>query len=147
MRVRVRISDLERGDLPAICAKTGQPCANAHGVVLRPGSHLWSPGGVRIDAVIPIAAARVRQRRALARAAWVLLAVFGAALLASLAGGGGFAFTIAVGAFVVYVALVLTGDRMWVGAQMGNEREVYLTRVHHEFTRAVDAQYGRGVSR
>jgi hypothetical protein len=83
----------------------------------------------------------------LTRAAWVLLAVFAIALLASIAAGGGVALTVALLAFIVYVALVLIGDRMWIGAQSAGEGEVYLTRVHPEFARAVDAQYGRGVNR
>ena len=65
--VRVRIDDLERGDLPALSVKTGAACANPVAIVLRPEQRPWSPRGPKIPAIVPLEAARARTRRSLTR--------------------------------------------------------------------------------
>ena len=45
---------------------------------------------------------------------------------------------------VAYVALMIVGDRLWIGAKpSAAPGEVVLTRVHHAFADAVDEQYSR----
>jgi hypothetical protein len=128
-RVRCRIADVETGDLPAICAKTGVDCANPVAVRLRVGIR-------RVHGVLPIVAGRARLVRVLVRGSWVLIAIgFGAWFLAR---------PIAVAAFAAYIALALVGDRLWLAARPGQTNdEMMLTRVHPNFAAAVDAQYGR----
>jgi hypothetical protein len=144
-RVQVLIDDLERGDLPAVCVKSGGPCANPVGVTLRPGGHAWTPFAQRVHAILPMDARRARRIRASQRASWALLFVALAGFVASVTGGGAIALTIGVVALVVYGALVIVGDRSSVGARPvpGADTTIVLTRVHPEFARAVDEQYGR----
>ena len=95
-----RVDDLEQGDLPAICAKTGEPCVglvkDTLWVVPR-----WVPAllallifpyyvGGRLD-VTPHRGRRCRSRRAalawirrFVRAAWVALVLAAAGLAAAL---------------------------------------------------------------
>jgi hypothetical protein len=142
--VRVRIDDLERGDIPALSAKTGVACANPVAIVLRPEQRPWSPTGPRISAILPLEPARARSRRLLTRTAWTLLAVGAAALLAALTGAGSAVVLIAIAAFAAYLVLVFVGERRWIGSKPSDhDGEVLLTRVHRDFARSVDQQYGR----
>jgi len=143
-RVRVRIDDLERGDLPALSVKTGRACANPVAVVLRPEQRPWSPLGPRVSAILPLEATRVRARRLLIRISWVVLVVAAAALAAAVTGVGSAVLLLAVVAIVAYVGLMIVGDLRWVGAKPSErDDEVVVTRVHPAFARAVDEQYAR----
>jgi hypothetical protein len=143
-RVRVRIDDLERGDLPARSVKTGAACANPVAIVLRPEQRPWSPAGPKIPVIVPLEPARARTRRLLTRAAWVVLVAGAAALVAALTGAGSAVLLLAGAALVVYVALMLVGELRWIGSKPSeHDGEVVLTRVHRAFARAVDEQYGR----
>ena len=143
-RVRVRIDDLQRGDLPALSVKTGEACANPVAVVLRPEQRAWSPGGRKIAVIVPLEPARARTRRRLTRVSWAFLVAGAAALAAAVTGAGSAVLLLAVVAFVAYAALVLIGELRWIGSRpSGVDCEVELTRVHRAFARAVDEQYGR----
>ena len=143
-RVRVRIDDLERGDLPALSVKTGDPCANPVAVVLRPEQRQWSPTGRKIAGIVPLEPARPRTRRRLTRVSWALLVAGAAALVAAVTGAGPAALLVAGVALVAYVSLVLIGELRWIGSRPSEiDGEVELTRVHRAFARAVDEQYGR----
>jgi|tagenome__1003787_1003787.scaffolds.fasta_scaffold20242950_2 hypothetical protein len=128
-RVTCRIADVEAGDLPAICAKTGVACANPVAVRLRVGIR-------RVHGVLPIVAARARLVRVLVRCSWVLLAIGFVAWFV--------ARPLGVAMFAAYVVLVLLGDRLWLAARPGDSNdEMIVTRVHPNFAAAVDEQYGR----
>ena len=143
-RVRVRIDDLQRGDLPALSVKTGEACANPVAVVLRPEQRAWSPGGRKIAVIVPLEPARARTRRRLTRVSWAFLVAGAAALAAAVTGAGSAVLLLAVVAFVAYAALVLIGELRWIGSRPSEvDGEVELTRVHRAFARAVDDQYGR----
>jgi len=143
-RVRVRIDDLQRGDLPALSVKTGEACANPVAVVLRPEQRAWSPGGRKIAVIVPLEPARARTRRRLTRVSWAFLVAGAAALAAAVTGAGSAVLLLAVVAFVAYAALVLIGELRWIGSRPSEvDGEVELTRVHRAFARAVDEQYGR----
>lgn len=140
----MRIDDLERGDLPALSAKTGAACANPVAIVLRPEQRPWSPLGPKISAILPLEPRRVRVRRLLTRVSWLLLVVFAAALAAAVTGVGSAVLLLAALAIVAYVGLMIVGDLCWVGAKpSGRDGEILLTRVHPTFVRAIDEQYGR----
>jgi hypothetical protein len=142
--VRVRVDDLERGDLPALSAKSGTACANPVAIVLRPEQRPWSPLGPRVDAVVPLEARRVRGRRVLARVSWAALVAGAAALVAAFTGGGSAAAVLVLVAVAAYGVLVTVGELRWIGARPSGEAgEIVLTRVHPAFARAVDEQYGR----
>jgi hypothetical protein len=143
-RVSVRVDDVERGDLPALSVKTGEPCANPVAIVLRPEARPWSPLGPRISAIVPLEASRARARRFLTRTTWVLLVAAAAAFVAALTGAGSAVLLLAVLALGAYGALVAVGETRWIGsAPAAADGEVVLTRVHRAFARAVDEQYGR----
>ncbi len=143
-QVRVRIDDLERGDLPALSVKTGQPCANPVAIVLRPEQTPLSPLGPKIEAVVPLEAGRVRARRLLTRTSWVVLVAAAAALFAGLTGAGSAVFLLAVLLLVAYAAIMFAGDRRWIGSRPSDvSGEVVVTRVHAAFAAAVDEQYNR----
>jgi hypothetical protein len=143
-RVRVRIDDLERGDLPALSVKTGEACANPVAIVLRPEQRPWSPSGPKIAVIVPLEPARARTRRRLTRVSWVFLVAGAAALVAAVTGAGSAVLLLAGCALVAYVSLVLIGELRWIGSRpSGVDGEVELTRVHRAFARAVDEQYGR----
>src|SRR3954463_7348939 len=126
-RVTCRIADVEAGDLPAICAKTGVACANPIAVRLRVGIR-------RVHGVLPIVAARARLVRVLVRCSWVLLAIGFVAWFV--------ARPLGVAMFAAYVVLVLLGDRLWLAARPGDSNdEMIVTRVHPNFAAAVDEQY------
>lgn len=138
-RAVVRSADLEAGDVPAVSVKTGRACANPVAIALRPTSTAWSPGGRKIVAVVPLEPRRVREHRLLNRGGWIVLG----GLVGSLFVIGALGPVPAAAFFVAYVALVVTGDRRWIGARLGaRDGEVVLTRVHRAFARAVDEQYG-----
>jgi hypothetical protein len=143
-RVRVRIDDLERGDLPALSVKTGRACANPVAIVLRPEQRPVWPTGRKIAVIVPLEAARARARVRLTRVTWVLLVAAAAASVAAVTGAGPAVLLLAVGALVAYGALVLIGELRWIGSRLSEvDGEVELTRVHRAFARAVDEQYGR----
>lgn len=151
--VAARVDDLERGALPAICAKTGVPCdvfvKDRMKVVPR-----WVPplavllivpyfvgrayASRNIDAQLPIAPARQERIRRLVRLAWIALVVAAAGLAASLFGAGAVSLIALLVGLVGYVVIVYVGDQMWVGARPGPTADVViLTRVHPEFARAL----------
>ena len=155
-RAAVRVDDLERGDLPAVCAKTGVACDGLVRDSLRivpawvatlvytvvPFLILRLYFSRRVEAKLPIAPARVQRIRSLVRAAWIAM-VIGAAGLASAIFGAGVVGVVAlvVGA-VAYLGIVFAGDLLWVGAIASRRPDVViLTRVHPEFARALRAQY------
>ena len=143
-RVRVLVDDLERGDLPALSAKTGVACANPVVVVLRPEQTPLSPLGRKITAVVPLEPARARNRRRLTRVSWFLLVAAAAAFVAALTGAGSAVLLVVLVLLVAYGALVGTGELRWIGARPSTTKdEIVLTRVHSAFARAVDEQYGR----
>jgi hypothetical protein len=143
-QVRIRIDDLDRGDLPALSVKTGAACANPVAIVLRPGQRPLSPGGPKIPAIVPLEPARARSRRLLTRTTWILLVVGAAALVAAFTGAGSAVGLLAVVAVVAYVVLVAVGEWRWIGSKpSARDGEIVLTRVHRDFARAVDEQYGR----
>lgn len=143
-RVRARIDDLERGDLPALSVKTGEACAHPVAIVLRPEQRPWSPLGPKIAVILPLEPARARARRVLTRATWVLLVTAAAAFVAALTGAGSAVLLLAGLALLAYVALIVAGERLWIGSKPSeHDGEIVLTRVHRAFARAVDEQYGR----
>jgi hypothetical protein len=143
-RVSVKIDDLERGDLPALSVKTGRPCANPMVIVLRPEQRPWSPSGPKFASVLPIEPERVRARRWFTRVSWALLIVAAAGLVAAITGAGAVGSVAAIVGVLGYAATVAIGEIRWVGARPANRAgELVLTRVHPDFARAVDAQYGR----
>ncbi len=143
-RVRVTIDDLERGDLPALSAKSGVACATPVVIVLRPEQRPWSPLGPKVAAILPMERGRVRARGILTRASWGLLVVFGASLAASITGAGSAVLLLAAIAAIGYVVLMFVGDLSWVGSKPSeHDGEIVLTRVHPAFARAVSEQYGR----
>jgi hypothetical protein len=152
-----RVDDLERGDLPAICAKTGEPCVglvkDTLWVVPRWVSALAVFAIVpyyvvrlvtarRIEVTLPIAPSRLQWIRRFVRAAWIALVVAAAGLAASVFGAGMIGVAALVVGLAVYVSIVYAGDHIWVGARPTHRREVViLTRVHPEFARAVSDMY------
>jgi hypothetical protein len=129
-RAAVLVDDLERGDLPAICAKTGVPCDSLVRDTIRvvpPWVAALIYAAVvpflvvrlyvsrRVEAKLPIAPGRVQRIRTLVRAAWIAM-VIGAAGLASAVFGAG----------------AIASRRPDV---------VILTRVHPAFASALAEQY------
>jgi hypothetical protein len=148
-----RVDDLERGNLPAICAKIGVPCdvfvKDRLRVVPR-----WVPplaillivpyfvarayAGRSIEVQLPIAPARQARIRLLVRTAWIALVVAAAGFAASFFGAGLVSLVALLAGIVAYVVIVYVGDQMWVGARPGPSPDVVvLTRVHPEFARAL----------
>src|SRR5205823_13880760 len=143
-RVRVRIDDLQRGDLPALSVKTGEACANPVAVVLRPEQRAWSPGGRKIAVIVPLEPSRAGTRRRLTRVSWAFLVAGAAALAAAVTGAGSAVLLLAGVGFVAYAGLGLIGELRWIGsgaAEGGGG--VGLTRVPRAFPPAGDGQYGR----
>ena len=152
-----RVDDLERGDLPALCAKTGEPCAGLVKDTLRVVPRWVSALVVfaivpyyvgriyasrRIEAKLPVAPGRLERVRRLVRAAWVALVSAAAGLAATLFGAGAVGLAALVAGLVAYVVIVYTGDQMWVGARPSHRSDVViLTRLHPDFTRALDDFY------
>jgi hypothetical protein len=156
-RAPVRVDDLERGDLPAVCAKTGVPCDGLVRDTLRvvPAwvAALVYAGVVpflilrlylsrRVEAKLPIAPARVQRIRSLVRAAWIAIVVAAAGLASAIFGAGVVGVLALLVGVVAYLGIVFAGDLLWVGAIASRRSDVViLTRVHPEFARALRAQY------
>jgi hypothetical protein len=152
-----RVDDLERGDLPAICAKTGEPCVglvkDTLWVVPRWVSTLaafailpYYVGRLlssrRIEVTLPIAPSRLQWIRRFVRAAWVALVLAAAGLAAAVFGAGMIGVAALLVGLIAYVVIVYAGDQIWVGARPSHRDDVViLTRVHPHFARAVDNMY------
>ena len=152
-----RVDDLERGDLPAICAKTGEPCVglvkDTLWVVPRWVSALAvflivpyyvgrTLSSRRIEVTLPIAPSRLLWIRRFVRAAWVALVVAAAGLAAAVFGAGVVGVAALIAGVAVYVLIVFAGDHIWVGARPTHSPDVViLTRVHPHFARAVAVMY------
>jgi hypothetical protein len=136
--VNVRIEDLEAGNVPAISVMSGEACSNPVAIPLRPGSRPWSPGGRKVVAVLPVEPARVKEHKILTNASWVVLVALIAAVLAAFAVG----WVPAAVACLIYALLVVVGDARWIAAKPKDRDFVTLVRVHREFARAVEEQYG-----
>ena len=155
-----RVDDLESGDLPAICAKTGEPCVglvkDTLWVVPRWVSALAAFAIVpyylarmvvarRIEVTLPIAPSRLQWIRRFVRAAWVALVLAAAGLAAAVFGAGVIGVGALVAGIAAYVVIVYAGDHIWVGARPTHSRDVViLTRVHPDFARAVHDMYDEG---
>src|SRR5436190_9986357 len=155
-RAAVRVDDLERGDLPAVCAKTGVECDGLVRDSLRvvpawvaalvytvvPFLILRLYFSRRVEAKLPIAPARVQRIRTLVRAAWIAMVIGAAGLASSIFGAGVVGVPTLLVGIVAYIGIVFVGDLLWVGAIASKRADVViLTRVHPEFARAVRAQY------
>lgn len=152
-----RVVDLERGELPAICAKTGVACDGLVKDTLRVVPRWVSALAVvlivpylvgrlytarKLEVMLPIAPSRIARIRRMVQAAWVALVVGAAGLAASLFGAGGIAAIAFLAGVVAYIAIVYAGDQMWVGARPSDREEVVvLTRVDPTFAAALAAQY------
>jgi hypothetical protein len=156
-RAPVRVDDLQRGDLPPVCAKTGVPCAGLVRDTLRvvpawvaalvyagvvPFLILRLYVASRVVAELPIAPARVLRIRGLVRAAWVAMVVGAAGLASAIFGAGAVGVLALLLGLVAYVTIVFVGDLLWLGAIASRRPDVViLTRVHPEFARALGKQY------
>lgn len=152
--VAARVDDLERGQLPAICAKTGEPCDSLVKDTLRVVPRWVPPLAVllivpyfvgrayasrKIEVKLPIAPARRERIRRLVRGAWIALVLAAAGFASSFFGAGAVGLIALAAGLVAYVVIVYVGDQMWVGARPGPGPDVVvLTRVHPEFARALD---------
>jgi hypothetical protein len=155
-RAAVRVDDLERGDLPSVCAKTGVECDGLVRDSLRvvpawvaalvytvvPFLVLRLYVGRRVEAKLPIAPGRVEHIRRLVRGAWMAIVIAAAGLASALFGAGIVGVVALVVGVVAYLGIVFVGDLLWVGAVASRRDDVvYLTRVHPEFARALRAHY------
>jgi hypothetical protein len=160
-RAAIRVDDLERGNLPAVCAKTGVPCDGLARDSLRvvPAwvAALVYAGVVpflilrlyfsrRVEAKLPIAPARVERIRTLVRGAWIAMVIAAAGLASAIFGAGPDGVAALLVGIVSYDGIVFVGDLLWVGAIARREPDVViLTRVHPEFARALRDQDGTDV--
>lgn len=127
--VELRVEDLLRGDVPALSVKSGKPCSNPAGVILRPGARLWRLHNRKVYGVLPLEPGRVRARLTLLWSAWLSLVLIPFGVL--------WAPLFAIG-ILVYVALVVAGNLAWVGSRPGAGKDtVVVTRVHPAFAAAV----------
>jgi hypothetical protein len=156
-RAPVRVDDLERGRLPAVCAKTGVDCddlvRDSIRVVPAWVAALVYAGVVpflvmrlyfsrRVEATLPIAPARVQRIRSLVRAAWIAIVVAAAGLASAIFGAGLVGVVALLVGIVAYLGIVFVGDLLWVGAVASRRTDVViLTRVHPAFARALAEQY------
>ena len=156
-RAPVRVDDLERGDLPAVCAKTGVPCEGLIKDNLRvvpawvaalvyaavvPFLVLRLYFSRRVEARLPIAPDRVQRIRSLVKAAWVAMVVAAAGLASALFGSGAVGIVALLVGIVAYLVIMAAGDLLWVGAIASRRPDVViLTRVHPEFVRALAEHY------
>ena len=152
-----RVDDLERGDLPAVCAKTGEPCETLVKDTVRVVPRWVSPlvflfvfpyfigrayTSRSIEAKLPIAAGRRERIRKLVRVSWFALVLAVAGLSAALFGAGAVGGIALVVGLMAYLLIVYAGDQMWVGARPSRRSDVViLTRVHPEFARALNEIY------
>ncbi len=156
-RAAVRVDDLERGNLPAVCAKTGVVCDDLVRDSLRVVP-AWVAASVyaavvpflilrlyfsrRIEAKLPIAPARVQRIRSLVRGAWIAIALAGAGLASAIFGAGVVGLLALLVGVLAYVGIVFVGDLLWVGAVAGRRPDVVtLTRVHPDFAQALHDRY------
>ena len=153
----MRVDDLERGDLPFVCAKTGVPCdglvkdrlrvvpawvAALVWVAVVPFLILRLYWSKRVEAKLPIAPARVQRIRSLVRGAWIAMVVGAAGLASAVFGAGAVGALALLVGIVSYIAIVAAGDLLWVGAVASRRPDVViLTRVHPDFAFAVSEQY------
>jgi hypothetical protein len=156
-RAPVRVDDLERGRLPAVCAKTGVECdglvRDSMRVVPAWVAALVYAGVVpflvlrlyfsrRVEATLPIAPARVQRIRSLVRAAWIAIVLAAAGLASAIFGAGLVGVVALLAGVVAYLGIVFAGDLLWVGAVASRRSDVViLTRVHPAFARALAEQY------
>jgi hypothetical protein len=156
-RAAVRVDDLEAGNLPAVCAKTGVECDGLVRDSLRVvprwvAASVWALVvpflilrlyfGRRVEAKLPIAPARVQRIRSLVRGAWIAMVVAAAGLASAIFGAGGVGVLALLAGAIAYVTIVFVGDLLWVGGVASRRADVViLTRVHPEFARALAAQY------
>ena len=147
----MRVDDLERGDLPAVCAKTGVPCDGLVKDNLRvvPAwvAALVYAGVVpflvlrlyfsrRVEARLPISPARVQRIRSLVRASWIAVVLAAAGLASALFGSGAVGAVALLVGVVAYLGIMAAGDLLWVGAIASRRPDVViLSRVHPEFAR------------
>lgn len=152
-----RVEDLEDGNLPAVCAKTGVPCeslvkdtlrvvprwVSALAILLIVPYYLARPYTARrIEAKLPIAPARLDRIRRMVKLAWAALALAAAGFMAALFGAGAVGGAALLVGLVAYVVIIYSGDRMWVGARpTKDDGVVVLTRVDPAFADALAAQY------
>ena len=152
-----RVVDLERGELPAVCAKTGVPCdglvkdtlrvvprwVSALAILLIVPYYLARPYTSRkIEAMLPVAPARLDRIRRLVKLAWIALALAAAGFMAALFGAGAVGAVGLLAGLAAYVVIIYVGDRMWVGARPTKRDDtVVLTRVHPAFADALATQY------
>jgi len=152
-----RVDDLEAGNLPAVCAKTGVACdglvkdtlrvvprwVSALAILLIVPYFVARPYTSRkVEVMLPVAPARIARTRRMVRAAWVALTVAAAGLAAGLFGAGPIAGVALLTGLAGYIVIVYVGDQMWVGARpTGDPDVVELTRVHPAFASALAAQY------
>ena len=126
----MRVDDLERGDLPAVCAKTGVPCDGLVKDNLRvvPAwvAALVYAGVVpflvlrlyfsrRVEARLPISPARVQRIRSLVRASWIAVVLAAAGLASALFGSGAVGAVALLVGVVAYLGIMAAGDLLWVG--------------------------------
>ena len=151
-----RVDDLERGDLPPVCAKTGVPCdgrvrdtlrvvprwVSALAILLIVPYYLARPyASHKLDVQLPIAPERIELIRRMVRFAWVALVAAAAGFTASLFGAGAVGAVALFVGLAAYVVIIYTGDRMWVGARpSGRDDVVILTRIHPAFAAALARQ-------
>jgi hypothetical protein len=157
-----RVDDLEQGELPRICAKTGVACDGLVKDTLRVVPRWVPPLAIllifpyfigrayasrRIESKLPIAPERIERIRTLVRSAWIAL-VAAAAGFAALFFGAGVIGLAAFGAgLLAYLVIVYVGDQMWVGGRPSRRDDVViLTRIHPAFARALADQYADGGS-
>ena len=161
-RAAVRVDDLERGDLPAVCAKTGVPCdglvRDALRVVPAWVAALVYAGVVpflilrlyvsrKVEAKLPIAPARVQRIRTLVRGAWIAIVVGAAGLASAVFGAGAVGVLALLVGVVAYLVIMVIGDLLWLGAIASRRDDVViLTRVHPAFATALAEQYAARAS-
>ena len=156
-RAPVRVDDLQGGDLPPVCAKTGVPCDGLVRDTLRvvpawvaalvyagvlPFLILRLYTARKVEAKLPIAPARVQRIRGLVRAAWIAMVVAAAGLASAIFGAGAVGVLALIVGAVAYLGIMLMGDLLWLGGIATKRADVViLTRVHPEFARALAEQY------
>jgi len=145
----VDVGALRRGDLPAVCVKTGVPTEFLvrTGFTVVPGWTWWLLlcgvvpfvlaqvfAGEKVEATLPVSDEALRRVRAW-RWAWRICAAL-AVVLIVLAGVLGSAAVAWAGAALIVASLVVSvgANLVWVGVTNTRRRDqVFLTRVHPRF--------------